>query len=61
MKLPAKDHPLWLIGMMLALGGIYAAQAKSPDWDEIRNWLEVTAVIGVREFLMRGRTTEGGG
>ena len=51
MRLSHPKHPVWLIGMMLALGVVFALQAKVFDADEIRNFIEVMAVIAVRELL----------
>lgn len=54
-------HPIWLIGMMLALGIVFALQAKTFDADEVRNWFEVVGVVAVRELLGRrsgGSTNE---
>lgn len=54
-------HPIWLIAMMLALGIVFALQAKTFDADEIRNWFEVVGVVAIREFLGRrsgGSTNE---
>lgn len=51
MKLSHPKHPVWLIGMLLALGAVFAMQAKTFDADEIRNWVEVIGLVGLRELL----------